>query len=64
MGLIMLILIGILPTTFAVDLGTSQQSIEETRRDRGNHLVPDGPACARRRDGGIPVAGGRACRRI
>ena len=29
MGLIMLILIGILPTTFAVDLGTSQQSIDE-----------------------------------
>ncbi len=29
MGLIMLILIGILPMTFAVDLGTSQASIEE-----------------------------------
>src|SRR5271170_6313897 len=29
MGLIMLILIGILPLTFAVDLGTSQASIEE-----------------------------------
>jgi inorganic phosphate transporter, PiT family len=29
MGLIMLILIGILPTTFAVDLGTGQQSIQE-----------------------------------
>ncbi len=29
MGLIMLILIGILPMTFAVDLGTSQTSIEE-----------------------------------
>jgi PiT family inorganic phosphate transporter len=29
MGLIMLILIGILPISFAVDLGTSQQSIEQ-----------------------------------
>src|SRR5580658_7559523 len=29
MGLIMLILIGILPTTFAVDLGTDQQSIQQ-----------------------------------
>ncbi len=29
MGLIMLILIGILPTSFAVDLGTSQASIED-----------------------------------
>jgi len=29
MGLIMLILIGMLPITFAVDFGTSQQSIEE-----------------------------------
>src|SRR5271168_5108198 len=29
MGLIMLIMIGIMPITFAVDLGTSQQSIED-----------------------------------
>ena len=29
MGLIMLIMIGILPTTFAVDLGTNQQSIQQ-----------------------------------
>ena len=34
MGLIMLILIGILPTTFAVDLTTPQASIQNWRRPR------------------------------
>ncbi len=53
MGLIMLILIGILPTTYAVDTSTSQASIEELARTTQDDFEPHGPSCSWRRDGGI-----------
>ena len=53
MGLIMLILIGIVPITFAVDLNTTQASIMDLSVHHRDHHRPNGPALSRRRDGRI-----------
>jgi PiT family inorganic phosphate transporter len=54
MGLIMLILIGILPTTFAVDLGTGQQSIQQLAETTGTIASQMDQVVG----GGVAMAGG------
>ena len=51
MGLIMLILVGILPLSFAVDLSTSPASDQGTGGDHPDHLISNGPPFARRGHG-------------
>ena len=57
MGLIMLILIGILPTTFAVDMSTTQAQIQDLIHTTQDNLRPDGCPRARRSDGGLSGGG-------
>ena len=62
MGLIMLILVGIVPLSFAVDLNTNQAQIMELAATTETIFVPNGPACSWRRDGWLSNGGGRSFR--
>jgi inorganic phosphate transporter, PiT family len=56
MGLIMLILIGILPATYAVNLDTSQASVQGDFAKRGRHHRANGPPFARRALAGMQAS--------
>ncbi len=62
MGLIMLILVGILPLSFAVDLGDQSKRNHGSHFYDANYLIPDGSPCAWHCHGGISGCRGRSIR--